>query len=588
MSRPNYNLYPSTELNSVSLWSSWDTIAAQIRSDARISGKTRKVIVVECYTGILYDDLLTGISFLKPDLLFDARQAFKPESQIRDLTFPDVTDDRIFGRMTRLGMEDFMDQEKILDFRCRISDIGYRITDSGSGIVVVFGPGASIIAGTGDLLIYADMARWEIQLRMRNQRVQGLGVDDHDQEFSYQYKRGFFVDWRVCDKVKKELFGSMGYILDTNREGEPKMLTGKDYLAGLQTVSNRPFRVVPYFDPAPWGGQWMKSVCGLDPELDNYGWCFDCVPEENSLLFRVNENLFETPSINLVFVESLNLLGRSVVERFGQEFPIRFDFLDTMGGGNLSLQVHPTTDYIREQFGMQYTQDESYYLLDAGEDATVYLGIRDGADPDRMIAALESANNGGQPFDAEQFINIWPAKKHDHFLIPAATVHCSGRNAMVLEISATPYIFTFKLWDWARLGLDGQPRPINIRHGSQVINWNRRTEFTGRELVNQAEPVAAGDGWREERTGLHELEFIETRRHWFTKPVLHDTCGTVNVLNLIEGREAIITSPTGKFEPFVVHYAETFIVPAAVGEYVIAPYGESEGTELGTIKAYVR
>jgi len=588
MNQSNYNRYPSIELNHVALWSGWSAIASQILSDGKIRKKTRKVIVIECYTGILYDDLLTGISFLKPDLLLDARQAFKPESNIQNLTDPDVTDDRIFGRMTRLGMQDFLDQDKISDIRLQISDMGYRISDSGSGIVVIFGPGASIIAETGDLLIYADMARWEIQMRMRNQRVQGLGVDDHDQVFSYQYKRGFFVDWRVCDKVKKDLFGSMDYILDTNREGEPKMLTGKDYLAGLQTVSNRPFRVVPYFDPAPWGGQWMKSVCGLEPEPDNYGWCFDCVPEENSLLFNINGNLFETPSINLVFFESVNLLGRSVVERFGQEFPIRFDFLDTMGGGNLSLQVHPTIDYIREQFGMQYTQDESYYLLDAGEDASVYLGIRDGADPDRMIAALESANNGGQPFDTGQFVNIWPAKKHDHFLIPAGTVHCSGRNAMVLEISATPYIFTFKLWDWARLGLDGRPRPINIRHGSNVIQWERRTMWVKDQLVNRTREVARGEGWREECTGLHELEFIETRRHWFTKPVLHDTRGTVNVLNLIEGREAVITSPTGKFEPFVVHYTETFIVPAAVGEYNIAPYGESEGAEIGTIKAYVR
>jgi len=62
----------------------------------------------------------------------------------------------------------------------------------------------------------------------------------------------------------------------------------------------------------------------------------------------------------------------------------------------------------------------------------------------------------------------------------------------------------------------------------------------------------------------------------------------VNVLNLVEGREAIVESPTGAFAPFVVHYAETFVIPESVKEYTIRPYGESEGKTCGTIKAFVR
>ena len=188
----------------------------------------------------------------------------------------------------------------------------------------------------------------------------------------------------------------------------------------------------------------------------------------------------------------------------------------------------------------------------------------------------------------EEFVNQWPAKKHDHFLIPNGTIHCSGAGAMVLEISATPSIFTFKLWDWGRLGLDGKPRPINIKHGSHVIQWERQTDFVRQNLVNRIEKIAEGDGWREERTGLHENEFIETRRHWFSKPVTHHTGNGVNVLNLVEGAEAIVESPTGDFEPFVVHYAETFIIPASVGTYTIRPFGKAEGKECGTIKAYIR
>jgi hypothetical protein len=159
---------------------------------------------------------------------------------------------------------------------------------------------------------------------------------------------------------------------------------------------------------------------------------------------------------------------------------------------------------------------------------------------------------------------------------------------MVLEISATPYIFTFKLWDWGRLGMDGKPRPINIEHGKNNIQWDRTTEWTRKNLVSPVEKIAEGDGWLEEKTGLHELEFIETRRHWFTGKVPHNTNGGVNVICLVEGREAVVESPSGAFAPFVVHYAETFIVPACIGEYTIRPYGESLGNECGTLKAYIR
>jgi mannose-6-phosphate isomerase class I len=205
-----------------------------------------------------------------------------------------------------------------------------------------------------------------------------------------------------------------------------------------------------------------------------------------------------------------------------------------------------------------------------------------------MIEALKTAQETAGEFDAGKYVNKFPARKHDHFLIPNGTVHCSGANSMVLEISATPYIFTFKMYDWGRLGLDGEPRAINIDHGANVINQDCDTQFCLNELVSQVELLAEGDGWREERTGLHKTEFIETRRHWFTKTVTHFTGSSVNVLNLVQGREAIVESPTAEFKPFIVHYAETFIVPARVGTYTIRPYGESEGTECATLKAYVR
>ena len=145
----------------------------------------------------------------------------------------------------------------------------------------------------------------------------------------------------------------MQYVLDTNTPNFPKMISGDAFREGLRQISTRPFRVVPYFDPSVWGGQWMKKVCGLSENEKNYGWCFDCVPEENSLLLKVEDTIVEIPSINLVLNHPVELLGPKVYSRFGAEFPIRFDFLDTFDGQNLSLQVHPLTDYIKNTFGMQ-------------------------------------------------------------------------------------------------------------------------------------------------------------------------------------------------------------------------------------------
>jgi mannose-6-phosphate isomerase class I len=423
---------------------------------------------------------------------------------------------------------------------------------------------------------------------MRANEVSNLGINNKDDSIETKYKRGYFVDWRVCDRHKKKIMNKWDYVLDSTIRDLPKMISAEAFKTAMNKAITQPFSVVPTFDQGIWGGQMMKELCDLDPQPENYSWCYNCIPEENSLLIAFGEGLFETPSINLVFTYPVKLLGEAVNARFGDEFPIRFDFLDTMNGGDLSLQVHPVTEYIQEKFGIHYTQDESYYLIDVGEDASVYLGLKEGINSEKMIEELYKSENPGFQFDAHKFVEKWPAKKHDHFLIPGGTVHCSGKNCLVLEISATTYNFTFKLWDWGRLGLDGNPRPINIDHGKNVIRWDRTTNWTKKNLINQFKKIAEGDGWTEEVTGLHEREFIETRRHWFTKKVEHNTNGGVNVLNLIEGREIVVESPRGTFEPFVVHYAETFVVPASVKEYSIRPFGESEGKKCATIKAFVR
>ena len=555
MRKSNYDKQPATHIDG-KMTTGWENIVATLSE----AWADEPVWVIDLYPGTYEEDFIEAFAKTGRKII-NTRDLMRPEEEIRQLTERFMTDDVLFGYMSNIRLHEYFDNSKLINSKFKIEEP-----------IAIIGTGAAFVAEKWSMvngqwsIVYADMARWEIQQRFRRHEVKALGIDNHEDSPSVQYKRGYFNDWNIIDRYKDELMqsGRIEFWIDSNRRDEPKMITDAQM--------------------APWGGQWMKEVCDLPREEVNYGWCFDCVPEENSLYLEADGKLFELPSQDVVLAHTRELLGQQVWHRFGKSFPIRFDFLDTMQGGNLSLQVHPTNEFAQKEFGLPYTQDESYYLLDAGEDAVVYLGLKEGIDKVQMIEDLRAAQRGEILFDAEKYVNKLPAKKHDHYLIPAGTIHCSGHDSMVLEISSTPSIFTFKLWDWARLGLDGKPRPINVERGKFVIQWERTTSFVKSQIANHFEVLSDEDGIKEERTGLHPNEFIETRRHTFSRPVEHDTRGGVNVLNLVDGEAALIESPEGKFEPFEVHYAETFIIPACVGRYTIKPLDK----ECMTIKASVR
>lgn len=553
-----YDRFPKTKIKGYDnfAYEGWDRILKEINKEF----DNKKILVVDCYPGTNEKELKVNlIDKLSPNTVISMEDIFFDKDKLNELMEKNLTDDRVRGIMYYGTINDFISDEKLQQAKKKIENT--------QGKVVVYGFGASLVT-KGDILVYSDMARWEIQLRYRN-GMPNYKQDNYDEDVLIKYKRGFFIEWRIADKHKASLYEDIDVYLDTNKQGNPKMVIGEGFREGLKQMTKRPFRLVPYFDPGVWGGQWMKEVCNLDKNEKNYAWSFDGVPEENSIYMQYGDVTVESPAMNLTLYQPRELIGEKNFARFGAEFPIRFDFLDTMEGQNLSLQVHPDTDYIRNKFGMPYTQDESYYILDAKEGAGVYLGLKESIDKEQMISDLEEAQHGNVKFDVDKYINFFPAKKHDHYLIPAGTVHCSANNCMVLEVSATPYIFTFKLWDWDRVGLDGKPRPIHIEDGKKVIRYDRTTKWVEENLVNNFNVIEDNDDYKEVKTGLHELEFIETHVISTSKSVEIKSDKEVTMLNLVDGKQAIIKSSNDSFEPYKVHYAETVIVPANAGSFII-------------------
>jgi hypothetical protein len=333
--RSNYDKYPCTPVSSSAnqCWVGWRNIIDRLKP----SVESRCILAVECYPGTfeapIKDALVEGLHpaevIYTPDLL-------KAPNSVDKMLAEVLGDDPVFGRMNDICLEAFFEATKLDEAR-------QKVTSWHQGLLLVVGVGAAIVSPESNIVVYADLARWEIQGRQRRNEISNLGADNFAESPNLKYKRGFFVDWRAADRLKKELLPKANFFLETS-SSMPKLVAGDCVRAGLKTIASRPFRVVPYFDPGPWGGHWMEEVCDLPKDVPNHAWCFDCVPEENSLLLGFGDQQIELPAVDLIFLHPRELLGEYIYGRFGAEFPIRFDFLDTMDGGNLSLQVHPRTD----------------------------------------------------------------------------------------------------------------------------------------------------------------------------------------------------------------------------------------------------
>ena len=563
-----YDLYPSFDVGAGKIATGYEALADLL------SGASR--VVLDGYGGVFWHEVRTGL-----EAVFAARgirsawvnvdDALLPADQLELLVAPFLGgDDPIFGTRFTGALANFFDPTKLKELQ----------PDSSAQASLIYGCGAAL-AGWAGTLVYLDVPKNEIQFRTRAGRVCNLG-SSVVRDAKTTYKRMYFVDWIALNQHKAQLLERIDAIVDAQRPSDPAVMRGADLRSALEIMTRNVFRARPWFEPGPWGGQWIKAhVPELPQDAPNYAWSFELITPENAIAFSSNLNLLEVSFDFLMYSDHHAVLG-DAAERFGFEFPIRFDWLDTIRGGNLSVQVHPSPEYAQRHFGETFTQDETYYILDCEPNAEVYLGFQADLEPTAFKSALNTSHRDNTPLEVDKFVQRHTAHKHDLFLIPHGTIHCSGTGSLVLEISATPYIFTFKMYDWLRLDLDGKPRPMNIARAFENLDFSRRGEAV-RELISQPVLLESGADWRVLHLPTHPDHFYDIQRLEFANHLETRTANTCHVLALVEGTSLLLETSGGVRQRF--NYAETFVVPAAAGAYRLFNEGMSEAK---VIRAFVR
>jgi mannose-6-phosphate isomerase class I len=519
-----------------------------------------------------------------PATWIDTRMALKEPAVLAREVQEFLTEDPVFGRICDRDLTLFFDSDR---WQTLVETVQAALQSGDSGPLFITGPGAMLspLRLYSDLALYAAVPRETIFFASEAGIGRNLG-DDQDRGRWPRYKRSFYIDWPVQDRHFFAVLPACDFLIDMHDPARPAFVEVQLFLEGLDYAAQWPFRVRSLFMPGVWGGHRLQHLIpGLPAEWPNSAWGFEVVAPENSMTFAFGDVALRVPFNLFMHFQAARILGHDNHRRFGDFFPIRFDFLDTMEGTNLSLQVHPPDSYINVHFREPFAQHEMYYILETRPGAKVYLGLQEATSREAFLSDVAHAQSQHIPFEISKHVNAWDAAQGDLFVIPAGTVHCSGANNLVLEISATPYIYTFKIYDYLRPDLDGTPRPISYERAFEVIDFGRKTDWVRQNLLAEPTCLAEGEGWRRLLLTDSDLVFHGVERIEITTAYADTTeFDGVHVLCVVEGQGARVVREADR-AALELSYAETVIIPAACGPYRLEPLGD---TEVKVVKSYVR
>lgn len=534
---------------------------------------------IDAYPGTEYEMLVNVLrqQLADKDVEFiDAASVMLPSEVITAMVKPYLPEDRdvdpvlLYGRRYRDGYKGLQDAEKVVKLKERIKN-GKKVLVYGKGSL------SEELQDEYDLRIWMDVTPRTAVLNCKNGKNMNIGMTE-ELPYPLMMRRNYYVDFETAMEQRWNMMRNkkLDYYITADEPVNMSMLPFDALLELFDELNSRPFRCRPVYLEGVWGGYYIHKLRNLPKEMRNCAWVFDMIPLEVSLVAELDNGEFEVPFFTFVQAMGEKLLGNKAFTEFGGYFPIRFNYDDTFhSSGNMSIQCHPDEKYVvsnHDEFGRQ---DESYYVVRAGHQAKTYLGFENENSGEEFMELADRAQTTHEIIDYEKYIHAVDSVPGTQVMIPAGTIHASGRNQVILEIgSLTVGSYTYKLYDYQRTDpITGVPRPIHMKMGRDVLRLERDAKWVNENLVNHGGVVRDDASGTEIIVGEHDLLYFSLRNLIFEKAMDDNTNGLFHVLSLVDGEKVRVESIDNPELYYEMNSLDIIVVPANFGKYRVRNLG---------------
>lgn len=502
--------------------------------------------------------------------IIDMKELYKSEEEIGALTAESLPlnyeDDPVllFGRLYRGKIDDFVDVPKALE-----------VLKKESGYVILYGLGSlcDSLRPLASVKGYVDVTPKVTAIRAREKKYVNIG-DKEGRSFNLLMRRNYYVDFEVTVKLRKQLVlnNELDFYCLGNWDDHYMMMSGKSLDVIMSQLVRYPFRAKPVYLEGIWGGEFIRKVRNIPMDISgNVAWIFDFIPMEVSIVVDVDGKMVDFPFSTFLQKKGLEMMGQHCLEEFEGYFPVRFNYDDTWhSNGNMSVQVHPDEDFVIENYDEFGRQDEAYYVVATGHGAKTYCGFQ--KDGREFLELAKKSETTHEMVDYQNYINWVDSVPGRQIMLPAGTVHASGRNQLILELgSLTIGSYTYKVYDYNRKDKDGKTRPIHTKNAEKVLHFERDAKWVKENIAIEPILLKEGEGFKEYVVGRTELMYYETHRIELDTHAVYEgqNNGQFTVVTVVDGEQVKIYSKSHPEFSYTANFLDIVTIPADIDDYVI-------------------